>query len=76
MNIIGALDHPKIFAGALRNPASWAVWKVFLKALFALPLSDADASSTSFPGHLGGGRQMHIDLSVGLAGDVSVRKGG
>lgn len=36
MNILEALDHPQIFKSALRNPESWAPWRVFLAALFGL----------------------------------------
>jgi hypothetical protein len=34
-----ALDHPKIF-GPHFGGASWHPWRVFLKALFALPMDD------------------------------------
>jgi hypothetical protein len=38
MNIIQALDDPKVFAPFFRSP-TWAVWRVFLAVLFALPLT-------------------------------------
>ena len=40
MNILRALDDEKIFAPFFRGE-SWAAWRVFLAALFALPLSPA-----------------------------------
>jgi hypothetical protein len=38
-DIIQALDHPQIF-GPHFGGASWQPWRVFLKSLFALPLTD------------------------------------
>jgi hypothetical protein len=38
MNILRALDDEKVFAPFFRGE-SWAAWRVFLAALFALPLS-------------------------------------
>jgi hypothetical protein len=38
-DIISALDHPKIFAPHFCG-ASWQPWRVFLKALFAIPMDD------------------------------------
>ena len=40
MNILRALDDEKVFAPFFRGE-SWAAWRVFLAALFALPLSPA-----------------------------------
>jgi hypothetical protein len=40
-DIITALDHPAIFGPHFRG-ASWQRWRVFLKALFALPLDDGE----------------------------------
>ena len=39
MNIIQALDDPQVFGPFFRGP-TWVVWRVFLAALFALPLSE------------------------------------
>jgi Terminase large subunit, T4likevirus-type, N-terminal len=39
MNILRALDDPKVFAPFFRGD-SWSAWRVFLAALFALPLQD------------------------------------
>jgi hypothetical protein len=44
MNIISALSDRKLFGGALRDPGSWVNWRAFLCALFALPMSDAEAA--------------------------------
>jgi hypothetical protein len=38
MNIIRALDDPKVF-GRYFRAESWAAWRVFLAALFGLPLT-------------------------------------
>jgi hypothetical protein len=38
MNILAALDDPKVFAQFFRGP-TWGAWRVFLAALFALPLT-------------------------------------
>jgi hypothetical protein len=40
--ILRACWDPKLFGPWFKNPASWAAWHAFLKALFALPLSDED----------------------------------
>jgi hypothetical protein len=39
MNILQALDDPQVFARHLRGN-SWANWRVFLQALFGLPMSE------------------------------------
>jgi hypothetical protein len=39
MNIIQALNDPKVF-GAFFRAGSWDVWRVFLAALFGLPMTD------------------------------------
>jgi hypothetical protein len=38
-NIIDAINDRKLFAPWLRNKGSWDNWKIFLSALFALPLT-------------------------------------
>src|SRR5262249_25617667 len=38
MNIIDALDDPKVFAQHFRG-RTWDAWRVFLAALFALPMT-------------------------------------
>jgi hypothetical protein len=44
MNIIRALDDKELFGAVLRNPATWNAWRAFLCALFALPMSEAEAA--------------------------------
>jgi hypothetical protein len=39
MNILDALDDPKVFAPFFKGP-TWNAWRVFLKALFAIPMSE------------------------------------
>jgi hypothetical protein len=39
MNILDALDDPKVFAGFFRA-GTWGAWRVFLAALFGLPMTD------------------------------------
>jgi hypothetical protein len=40
--ILRAAWDPKLFKPWFKDPASWVAWHAFLKALFALPLSDDD----------------------------------
>ncbi len=40
MSILADLDDPKLFGGHFRGP-SWAAWRAFLAALFALPMNEA-----------------------------------
>ena len=39
MNILDALDDPKVFGGFFRA-GTWDAWRVFLAALFGLPMTD------------------------------------
>lgn len=39
MNILKAIDDPNIFGQHFRDRATWAGWRAFLAALFALPMS-------------------------------------
>lgn len=41
MNILEALDHPRLFAPHFAE-GSWGPWRAFLAALFGLPASDED----------------------------------
>ena len=41
LSIIDALDAPDLFGPHFRGGASWNVWKVFLRGLYALPMDDA-----------------------------------
>lgn len=47
MDIIAALEDPKLFGGLLKDQSTWATWKVFLRALFALPMKDNDLATYS-----------------------------
>lgn len=40
MNILEALDDPRLFAPWFRDPRTWEPWRAFLAALFALPMPD------------------------------------
>lgn len=41
MNIIDAIDDPKVFGAHFRG-CTWDAWRVFLRTLFALPLSGVE----------------------------------
>ena len=41
VTILDAMDHPALFARHFAGP-SWNRWRVFLRALFALPMDDAN----------------------------------
>jgi hypothetical protein len=41
MNILHALDDPKVF-GPFFKGGTWAAWRVFLASLFALPMTEAE----------------------------------
>jgi hypothetical protein len=53
VNILEALDDPSLFGPHFRGP-SWAAWRAFLQALFALP---ADMPSEAFKAATGRARQ-------------------
>jgi hypothetical protein len=40
VNICEAIDDPKLFKSYFRDPATWEAWRVFLCALFALPMTE------------------------------------
>lgn len=42
VDILRALDDPKLFRSVLRDPATWRPWRAFLAALFALPMTDTE----------------------------------
>lgn len=42
MTILEAIDDPNLFGPWFKNPASWAAWRVFLKAVFALRMDSAE----------------------------------
>ena len=39
VSILDAIDDPKLFASRFKDPTTWATWRVFLAALFGLPLT-------------------------------------
>ena len=39
MNILQAIEDPKLFAPWFRDKATWAAWRAFLATLFGLPLA-------------------------------------
>jgi hypothetical protein len=43
MNIIECVDDENLFAPFFRNKRSWSAWRVFLKALYGLPLDEHEA---------------------------------
>jgi hypothetical protein len=40
MNILQAISDPQVFGPAFADKRSWAAWRAFLAALFALPMDD------------------------------------
>lgn len=40
MNILEAIDDPNLFGPWFKDPKTWAAWRVFLAALFGLPMTD------------------------------------
>jgi hypothetical protein len=42
--IVDVVADPYLFGEFFAPPEDWATWMVFLKALFALPMSDAEAA--------------------------------
>lgn len=40
MNIIDALDDPRFFKPLFKDPSTWRSWRVFLKSLFGIPITD------------------------------------
>jgi hypothetical protein len=43
--ILRACWDPNLFGPWFKDPATWAAWHAFLKALFALPLSESDLAT-------------------------------
>ena len=39
MNIVEAITDRSLFGSAFRDPATWQAWRVFLSALFSLPMT-------------------------------------
>lgn len=42
-NILEAMDSPPLFAGSFSGP-SWSAWRVFLRALYGLPMGEDEAA--------------------------------
>jgi hypothetical protein len=42
LDIIETMNHPALFQRWFRDPATWAAWRAFLAAMFALPMDRAD----------------------------------
>jgi hypothetical protein len=40
-SILDTIDHPQLFGPWFRKPSTWAAWRVFLVALFGLPIAAA-----------------------------------
>jgi hypothetical protein len=40
MNIIDIIDDPRFFKPLFRDEQTWRAWRVFLKALFGIPITD------------------------------------
>jgi hypothetical protein len=52
MNIIDIIDDPRFFKPLFRDERSWRAWRVFLKALFGIPITDkaeSDERQVLFP---------------------------
>ena len=45
MNIIAALDDPKVFGRHFRESGTWDAWLAFLAAIFALPMTPAQLAT-------------------------------
>lgn len=39
MDIIQAIEDPNLFGSLFKDPKTWATWRVFLRGLFALPMT-------------------------------------
>jgi len=42
MDIIRAIEDPNLFGSLFKDPKTWATWRVFLRALFALTMTPED----------------------------------
>ena len=45
VTLLRAMRDPKLFGPWFRNPTSWAAWRAFLSALFALPMGDDELAT-------------------------------
>jgi hypothetical protein len=70
MNILQALADPNLFAAWFKDHETWAAWRVFLAALFGLPIEDEALYATCTGGRpLPCGRHARVTSSsaVGVA---------
>ena len=72
MNIVQALDDPHVFRGVIKDHTTWGAWRGFLKALFGLPMTEAEAET--FRGCTG--RTTPPTAAFGAAWLVCGRRGG
>ena len=73
MNILQAIDDPKVFGAFFRGP-TWDVWRVFLAALFALPMTQRAARDLQK--HTGRTHATDTAVARGMAcvsGDAAAR---
>ena len=42
MNIIKAIHDPALFRPLFKDLSTWTAWQIFLKALFSLPMDEAE----------------------------------
>ena len=42
MTILDALDDPALFAPLFPEPETWAAWRAFLAAVYALPMTEVE----------------------------------
>jgi len=42
MNIVEAIQDEHLFGSLFRDPGTWAAWRVFLKGVFALPMTEGE----------------------------------
>jgi Terminase large subunit, T4likevirus-type, N-terminal len=45
VNILDAIDDPRVFEPLFRDHSTWAAWRAFLCALFGLPMDDAQLAT-------------------------------
>jgi len=72
MTIIECLDDPALFRRAFQPTTAWSAWRVFLAALFGLPMSDDQVAI--YRGHTG--RQRPPETPAREAWVVVGRRGG
>ena len=46
MDLLTACRDPRLFAPWFKDPATWASWQVFLRALFGLPIEGEEELAT------------------------------